>query len=264
MIPGFTNASAETNFDNAIELQRNDSTDLSIPEKNALTTITDQSDSRIYKISLGMNPSEKVTLVSGKKFDIEITDPDGSTIAQATAIGGYNTTDTRQVVFPTSKVGDYYVEITPSTFGGTQYPYSLRVIVGEPIYTYGHTHKVNLLSSSITSSRTTSAVQYFDLSSVSTIPEDAVLTDIFVGGNDVNAMLLNLYSSKRSIRPNSTYTWIDAAFPLYRKGNLDYVPKSQQVRVKQRFAFKHSSSFEQSGTYTLTPAITLTYKKEMK
>ena len=45
-----------------IELQRNDRTDFSIPEKSDLTSIMGEGDSKIYKVALGMNRSEKLTL----------------------------------------------------------------------------------------------------------------------------------------------------------------------------------------------------------
>lgn len=127
-MPSITNANGL--YEGATDLQRNDSTNYFIDEKNDLTTITGEDDSRIYKISLGMNASEKLTLVSRKTFDVEITGPNGNTIVQRTGVGdeGY-----RQVEFETSYVGDYYIQINPSNDGRSDYPYSLRVIAGEPV-----------------------------------------------------------------------------------------------------------------------------------
>ncbi|GAA0286384.1 hypothetical protein GGQ92_000973 [Gracilibacillus halotolerans] len=66
--------------EDAIELPRNDKTDRTMPEKNHLNEINSDTDSRAYKIELGMNPTEKLTIVSQKNYDIVITDSNGNTI----------------------------------------------------------------------------------------------------------------------------------------------------------------------------------------
>ncbi|XQY91690.1 hypothetical protein ACNRWW_19715 [Metabacillus sp. HB246100] len=263
LLPNLADAStsSELAIENAVELPRNDSTNFSMPEKNDLTDIVDASDSRAYKISLGMNPTEKLTIITEKTFDIEITDANGITLVQRSGVG---TEGNRQVEFPTSEVGDYFIYITPSEDGRNLYPYSLRVIVGEPIYHYSNSYRVNLSTSTLTSSKTTSAIQSFDLSNVSTIPNDAIVTGFTIGGTEVNRSLLSLYSIKRSLRPTSSFSWIDATFSLYKRDQLDYVPKSNQIRLKQSFSFKQSATFLSSGTYTLTPYVSLSYKRELK
>lgn len=90
----------------AIELQRNDRTDFSIPEKSDLTSIMGDGDSKIYKVALGMNRSEKLTLVTRKTFDVTITDPNGDRIVQETGLGDEGN---KQVEFETSIVGEYYI-----------------------------------------------------------------------------------------------------------------------------------------------------------
>lgn len=250
--------------EDAIELPRNDKTDRTMPEKNHLTEINSDTDSRVYKIELGMNPTEKLTIVSQKTYDIVITDSNGNTIIQRNEIGEEGS---RQVEFPTDNYGDYYLFITPSDDGRTQYPYSLRVIVGEPIYLYyGNEYQINLLNSSLTPTNTTSRIQYFDLSDIDSIPEGSILTGFTVGGTEVNRSSLSLYSIKRSLRPNSSLNWIDATYPLYSPSDLDVAPKSDQILVKQGWAFRHSADFYpgETATYTLTPKITLDYKIEMK
>lgn len=212
----------EASTTNAIDLPRNDRTNFSMDEKSDLTTINDANDNRVYKISLGMNPTEKLTLVSRKTFDIEITDSNGNTIVQHVGIGDEGS---RQIEFPTSEIGDYYIYITPSADGRDVYPYSLRVIAGEPVYINGGSYRVDLNTSSITSSSSTSTIQTFNLSNVSSIPNDAILTAFTIGGTETNRNLVSLYSIKRSLRPNSSLSWINATYPLYNPGELDYVPK---------------------------------------
>lgn len=245
-----------------IDLPRNDSTNsLMTPEKNHLSNIVDENDSRVYKISLGMNRTEKLTIVSKKTFDIEITDANGTTLVQRS---GFGDEGNRQVEFPTSVIGEYYIYITPSVDDRNQYPYSLRVIVGEPVYMYSNFYKVDLNTSTLTSPTTTSTTQNFDLSNVSSIPNDAILTDFTIGGTETNRTVLNLTSIKRSLRPSSSISWIDVTYPLYGVDRLDYVSKNSQIRMKQSFSFKQSATFYSSGTYTLKPYVNFTYKREMK
>lgn len=246
----------------AIELQRNDRTDFSIPEKSDLTSIMGDGDSKIYKVALGMNRSEKLTLVTRKTFDVTITDPNGDRIVQETGLGDEGN---RQVEFETSIVGEYYIQIKPSEYGRNNYPYSLRTIVGEPVYLYANpSYRVDLRTSSISSRKTTSDIQYFDLTNISSIPDDAILTDFTIGGKETNRYLVSLYSIKRSLRPTSSFSWIDATFPLYNPKQLDAVPKHAQIKVKQPYAFKYSASFDLPGTYTLQPFVLISYKREMK
>lgn len=256
---------ANSLYEDAIDLPRNDSIHSLIPEKNDLTTIVDDTDSRFYKVSLGMYDEESLTLVPSrnKTFDVEIRDNAGNPIVQRYGVGDNGN---RQIKFATNYIGDYYIYIKPSNDGGSDYPYSLRVIAGEPVYlALNPGHRVNLNTTSITSSKTTSSIQYFDVTNVSSIPDDAILTHILVGGTETNRYLTDLYTLKRSIRPDSTYTWINAEFPLYQPQQLDHVPKYAQVKVKQRYAFRISGTFSSSGTYTLSqPYIILNYKREMK
>lgn len=252
----------EASTTNVIDLQRNDSTNtLMTPEKNHLSTIVDENDSRAYKVSLGMNRTEKLTIVSKKTFDIVITDSNGTTLVQRS---GFGDEGNRQVEFPTSEIGDYYIYITPSADGRDQYTYSLRVIVGEPVYIYSNYYKVDLNTSTLKSPTTTSTTQTFDLSNVSSIPNDAILTDFTIGGTETNRTILNLTSIKRSLRPSSNVSWIDVTYPLYGVDRLDYVPKNSQIRMKQSFSFKQFATFYSSGTYTLKPYVSFTYKREMK
>jgi hypothetical protein len=245
-----------------IDLPRNDSTNFSMLEKNDLTSIIDENDKRIYRVSLGMNPYEKFTIVSQKTFDIVITDSDGVVLAQRT---GFGVEGNRQVEFPTSKVEDYYIYITPSNDEKNQYPYSLRVIAGEPVYFYYNNYTVNLNSSSITKSSPSSSIQTINLTNISEIPSDAILTSFTVYGQQIGRENISLYSLKRSIRPSSSYSWIDAGYSLFTTDKLDYVAKDKQVRMKQSFSFKHSASFTGTGTYTLqNPSIKFSYKREMK
>lgn len=256
---------ANSLYGEVIDLPRNDSIHSLIPEKNDLTTIVDDTDSRFYKVSLGMNDEESLTLVPSrnKTFDVEIMDNTGNVIVQRYGVGNDGN---RQIKFETNYIGDYYIYIKPSNDGGSDYPYSLRVVAGEPVYLVSNPgHRVNLNTTSITSSKTTSSIQYFDLTNVSSIPDDAILTNILVGGTETNRHLTDLYTLKRSIRPDSTYTWINAVFPLYQPNQLDHVSKYAQVKVKQRYAFRISGTFSSSGTYTLSqPYIILNYKREMK
>ncbi len=251
--------------EDAIDLPRNDSIHSLIPEKNDLTKIVDDTDSRFYKVSLGMNAEENLTLVPSrnKTFDVEIMDNYGNLIVQRNGVGNDGS---RQIKFATNYIGDYYIYIKPSNDGGSDYPYSLRVIAGEPVYlALNPDHRVNLNTTSITSSKTTSSTQYFDLTNVSSIPDDAILTNILVGGKETNRYLTDLYTLKRSILPNSTNNWINAEYPLYQPSQLDHVPKYAQVKVKQPYAFRISGSFSSSGTYTLSqPYVILSYKREMK
>ena len=90
------------------------------------------------------------------------------------------------------------------------------------------------------------------------------MTDFTIGGTETNRNLVSLYSIKRSLRPNSTSSWIDATFPLYNPKQLDAVPKHAQIKVKQSYAFKYSASFNRPGTYTLQPFVLISYKREMK
>lgn len=90
------------------------------------------------------------------------------------------------------------------------------------------------------------------------------MTGFTIGGTDTNRHLVSLYSIKRSLRPNSTFSWIDATFPMYSPRELDAVPKNAQIKVKQPYAFKHSATFDSPGTYTLKPYVSLSYKREMK
>lgn len=119
-------------------------------------------------------------------------------------------------------------------------------------------------ASSISSIKTTSTIQYFDLTNVSSIPDDAILTGFTIGGTETNRYLISLYSIKRSLCPTSTVSWIDATFPLYNPKQLDAVPKHAQIKVKQPYAFKYSASFDLPGSYTLKPFILISYKREMK
>lgn len=251
--------------EDAIDLPRNDSIHSLIPEKSDLTKIVDDTDSRFYKVSLGMNAEESLTLVPSrnKTFDVEIMDNSGNLIVQRYGVGNDGN---RQIKFATNYIGDYYIYIKPSNDGGSDYPYSLRVIAGEPVYlALNPDHRVNLNTTSITSSKTTSSTQYFDLTNISSIPDDAILTNILVGGKETNRYLTDLYTLKRSILPDSTNNWIDAEYPLYQPSQLDHVPKYAQVKVKQRYAFRISGAFSSSGTYTLNqPYIILSYKREMK
>jgi len=246
----------------AVELQRNDRTDFSIPEKSDLISVNGPEESRVYKIALGMNNSEKLTLVTRKTFDVEIFDPNGDRIVQKT---GFGDEGNRQVEFETRIVGDYYIQIKPAKDGRNNYPYSIRTIVGEPVYLYANpVYRVDLRTSSITSRNTTSAIQSFDLTNVSSIPDDAILTGFTIGGTETNRNLVSLYSIKRSLRPNSAFSWIDATFPLYSPNHLDAVPKHAQIKVKQPYSFRFSASFNRPGTYTLKPFVLISYKREMK
>ncbi|TCI67857.1 hypothetical protein EVJ22_13445 [Exiguobacterium sp. SH0S7] len=262
MLNPVLSANAST-FEEAVELPRNDSTSFVIPEKNDLTTINNNDDVRTYKVFLGMNQTEKLTLISQKTYAVEIYDAQGITLAKREKVGEEGN---RQLTFETASTGWYYVEINPSdTDFKTDYPYSLRVIVGEPLYVNNiNPYTVNLGSSSITSTSNASRIQYFDLSNEASIPDDAILTSVTIGGSESNRYLLDLYSIKRSIRPSSTVSWIHTGFPLYDASNLDYVAKSSQIRMKQFYSFQHSARLNSSGTYTLSPTIWMYYKKELK
>jgi len=255
-------AKANDLSEEAVELQRNDRTDFSIPEKSDLISVNGPEESKVYKIALGINKSEKLTLVSRKTFDVEIFDPNGDRIVQKT---GFGDEGNRQVEFETRIVGDYYIQIKPAKDGRNNYPYSIRTIVGEPVYLYANpVYRVDLRTSSITSRNTTSAIQSFDLTNVSSIPDDAILTGFTIGGTETNRNLVSLYSIKRSLRPNSAFSWIDATFPLYSPNHLDAVPKHAQIKVKQPYYFRFSASFNRPGTYTLKPFVLISYKREMK
>lgn len=249
-----------------IELDRNDKINSSMPLIRHDTSVTDETDSRIYKVLLGMNSTEKLTILSKKTFDIEITDENGFTIVQRTGIGrdGFYSSGVAQVEFNTNYIGYYYIYVTPLNDGNNTYPYSMGVIVGEPLYhNLNPTHRVDLNTSSMTSSAG-SSIQNFSLSNVSSIPDHAILTNISIGGTETNRNLVDITSIKRSIRPSSTNKWIETTFPLYDADRLDNVPKHAQIRVKQSYAFKHSATFSYSGTYSLKPFVLISYKQEVK
>ncbi|MGG1698462.1 MULTISPECIES: hypothetical protein [Bacillus] len=262
------NAQAADEPSNSIELKRNNNF---IKPDETQTTITHAEDRRLYKVSLGMNKTEKLTLRSSKTFDVIITNPNSEIISQSRGIGRstINEEGTAQVEFPTNTVGDYLIYIEPSDDKKNQFPYELNVAVGVPVLYPIPTSsvmekRITLNQASITSFNKTSSLQYFDLSNDSSIPDNSYITEVRTDGPDSGRNSLSLYTLKRSIRPNSSMTWIDTKYPDF-KIYPSYYPNGTWNPVKQKYAFKiYALTFNQPGTYTFYPNIYIGYKVELK
>lgn len=124
--------------------------------------------------------------------------------------------------------------------------------------------RITLNQASITSFNKTSSLQYFDLSNDSSIPDNSYITEVRTDGPDSGQNSLSLYTLKRSIRPNSSITWIDTKYPNFRN-YPSYYPNGSWNPVKQKYAFKISAlTFNQPGTYTFYPNVYIGYKVELK
>ncbi|MGE6630401.1 hypothetical protein [Bacillus sp. NPDC077027] len=255
-------ATDETN--QAIELERHKGFRNATEVK---TTIVDEHDSRLYKVSLGMNSTEKLTLRSSKTFDVKITSPNGEIITQRTGIGRNTLNDegVAQVEFPTDTVGNYFISIKSSNDNKNQFPYELNVAAGTPVlYPFDIEKKISLNRTSITSFNKTSSIQYFDLTNEISIPDHSYITEVRTDGPDSGRNLLSLYTLKRSIRPDSNMTWFNTTYPNFTLFPAGY-PNGAWIPVKQRFAFRISAStFYQPGTYTIDPTIYIVYRVELK
>ncbi|AVI42707.1 hypothetical protein [Bacillus pumilus] len=258
------NAQAAEQPNTPIELERSNA--FSIPNE-AKTTIISKDDHRIYKVYLGINKAEKLTLRSSKTFDVKITNPKSEVISQSKGIGKstINEEGTAQIEFPTDLEGDYLIYIHPSDDDKNQFPYELNVTVGMPVlYSPVMEKRITLNQASITSFNKTSSLQYFDLSNDSSIPDNSYITEVRTDGPDSGQNSLSLYTLKRSIRPNSSMTWIDTKYPNFRN-YPSYYPNGSWNPVKQKYAFKISAlTFNQPGTYTFYPNVYIGYKVELK
>ena len=286
LLPSIYTVSANTFSGDVIDIERNDSTYYTTPVNAYTSAIESESDIKTYKVILGQNSTEKLTIMTTDKtgtnpkktYDIEIRDENNNLISSKNGMGRYGEYDAAtnsvvytpgvsQLQFNTVTAGYYYIQVKPSNDGKTEYPYNVRVLVGEPLYMHASKpYRVNLNSINLTKSLS-SNTQYFDLTNISAIPVDAILTDFTVAGTESNRSIVsNLYSIKRSLKPNSDLSWIDGIFPFYQpEGNLDDRPKSAQIKVRQPFALKKSASISGSGTYSLTNAyILMDYKHEIK
>ncbi|WP_397536538.1 hypothetical protein [Rummeliibacillus pycnus] len=279
-------SSADTLPENVIDIERNDSTNFSTPLKSYYSVVENESDIKTYKIFLGQNASEKLTLMTSdlsgtnpkKTYDVEITDEEGTLISAKNGMGRYPEYDPKtvsvvytpgvsQLQFKTETAGYYYVHVKPSNDGKTQYPYNVRILVGEPFYlNASKPYDVKLNSIYLTQSAS-SSTQSFDLSNTSAIPADAILTDFTVYGTETNRVIVsNLYGITRSLKPNSQLSWINTSYPFYStNGVLWDQPKNAQIKMRQPFTFKKSAPILGSGTYSLTNAyISMSYKHELK
>ncbi|MBD3859063.1 hypothetical protein IEE86_04880 [Bacillus sp. 28A-2] len=250
--------------DEPIELKRSNA--FSIPDESK-TTIKNTDDHRIYKVYLGMNKTEKLTLRSPKTFDVKITNPNSEVISQSRGIGKstINEEGTAQIEFPTVTEGDYLIYIKPSDDDKNQFPYELNVTVGMPVlYSPVMEKRITLNQTSITSFKKTSSLQNFDLSNDSSIPNNSYITEVRTDGPDIGRNSLSIYTLKRSIRPNSSMTWINTTYPDFKVYPAGY-PNGAWVPVKQKYSFQVSAStFNQPGTYTFDPNIYIVYKVELK
>lgn len=247
-----------------IELKRSNA--FSIPDE-AKTTIISKDDHRIYKVYLGINKTEKLTLRSSKTFDVKITNPNNEVISQSKGIGKstINEEGIAQIEFPTDLEGDYLIYIEPSNDDKNKFPYELNVTVGMPVlYSPLMEKRITLNQASITSFNKTSSLQYFDLSNDNSIPDNSYITEVRTDGPDSGRNSLSLYTLKRSIRPNSSMTWINTTYPNFKVYPAGY-PKGAWVPVKQKYSFQVSAlTFNQPGTYTFDPNIYIVYKVELK
>ncbi|MCC9088192.1 MULTISPECIES: hypothetical protein [Bacillus] len=250
--------------DEPIELKRSNA--FSIPDE-AKTTIINTDDHRLYKVYLGINKTEKLTLRSSKTFDVKITNPNNEIILQSKGIGRstINEEGSAQIEFPTDTEGDYLIYIEPSDDNKNKFPYELNVTVGKPVlYSPIMEKRLTLNQASITSFNRTSSLQYFDLSNDSSIPNHSYITEVRTDGPDSGRNSLSLYTLKRSIRPNSSMTWIDTTYPNFKVYPSGY-PNGSWIPVKQKYAFQVSAlTFYQPGTYTFYPNIYISYKVELK
>ncbi|KIL12923.1 hypothetical protein [Bacillus safensis] len=262
------NAQAADEPSNSIELKRSNA--FYSPDE-AMTIITHAEDRRLYKVSLGMNKTEKLTLRSSKTFDVKITNPNSEIISESRGIGRstINEEGTAQVEFPTDTVGDYLIYIEPSDDKKKQFPYELNVTVGMPVLypipaSSVMEKRITLNQASITSFNKTSSLQYFDLSNDSSIPNNSYIIEVRTDGPDSGRNSLSLYTLKRSIRPNSSMTWINTTYPNF-KVYPAYYPNGSWNPVKQKYAFRISAlTFNQPGIYTFDPNIYIGYKVELK
>lgn len=265
VLPVFNQAaSAETDFSTATEINMNTSTDSSKPYTTTLDNCNSETDQKVYKITLPANTEESVTLVTPKQFDVRVfgssnlTEPIASKDQFGSEIAG-----NRQFKFFTDTNTTYYFVLTPSNDGAVSYPYYLRLTVGEPLYLYsGGTYSTSLSTMMVNATSKVSATySYIDLEKVTSIPDDAILTGIWVNGTETGSASGRV----RNVKPLNSSSWINCNEFMFESKNLDYVPKVQQIHVKQRYSFKHSiSSFISGSSYGLAPTIHFDYKYEMK
>lgn len=154
--------------------------------------------------------------------------------------------------FNISQAGTYYIQITSVDDVDASY----YIMIGAPWYKSG-TYTYNYSSSvAINVSTKVSSTVSFDLSSISSIPDTAVVTGVSIGGTETGSASGRV----RSLKPTNKSTWID--LKEFTFTNNSVYSSISPIKVKQSWQFKHSVSSISGSSYSLKPSIIIRYMAE--
>ncbi|EDU38738.1 hypothetical protein B2H94_02610 [Clostridium sporogenes] len=211
--------------------------------------ISDKSDEDWYKVLLSENNSTLLTVYSAQLNDTGIFDIYDENMNRIKSINHHQDVmvfgeSAYKVVIP--KTGNYYIKVTSPLRSG-----EYRFSIGGPNYKRGdYTYKAK---NSCTLTPNKKSVQAtYDLSSISSIPNEAIVHYISISGRKENRAT----SEYRSIKLESDRNWTSTAMYNYYAD----IPVISKKILKNKWMFKLEGNVSKyTEYYSLTPEITFKY-----
>lgn len=237
-------------FDQATTISRNNSEHPDVMYEYYLGSLEPASDIDFFSVSLPAGDNTLIVQPYRADLHVELFDSNKNRVHREIF-----TKRNMQSELNLDEAGLYYIRIAmePGTQPDPNQNPSYRLLIGNPYYEWGSFTYSGISSTTITPWRKTSAIREFDLSNNSSIPDDACVDNIRIGGRESE----RVYGRVRSVKPLGHYKWFDCREFWFGSEDVSAV---MPIRMKQRWQFKHyADTFYSTKSYTLKPEIYFRY-----
>lgn len=177
---------------------------------------------------------------------IEIEDIYGNIVFAPTIIN-ISDREAHNIAIPTS--GNYYIRISTNEVSFDT-PISYRIVIGEPFYTTS-SYTYNFNNTFTISSSNPTVTSTFSTANIASIPKDAIIYRVAIGGTQTNRASGQI----RSIKVSGTSYWINCPEYIFENDNLVHLG----IKARNNWDFKLTASTFPSSSYSLKPSIRISY-----